>query len=283
MRLVLADIKSGFWSNRYKYVLLCACFAMLSMQFLGAYHHASTAAGDIPAALAGQAFTGGDVFMSYFAGLPPPLAAGNLLTALPFGWLAFQVVIAAIVGYYPVRSGAYDTQLYLRAGSRLHVSLSRVLWMVLAVGAAYALALIACLLTALFFGSPVLAPSPAVASTLVGVDLSALNAGSKALVLILPCAASLAVSAAQVFIARELGPVAGVIAVSAYSVASVFVYALPLLPGAAMLARSVTQGSAYLTPVAVLSSCAACFVLCTALFVAAGRKGNLFNPPEGSE
>lgn len=284
MRFLLADIKAGFWANRFKYVLLCLCFLLMSLQFLDAYHNANAAlSGALVSPPEQRPFTVGDMYLSYFIGSPPPLTSGNPLASFPLGWFTFQMVVAAIVGYYPVRCGYYDSQLYLRTGSRLRASLSRFIWAILAVLASYLLAFLTCFVTALVAGSSSFTLSPPIIAALYPVDISALTGINGAALLCLPLTASLAVSAAQLAIARATSPVTGVIFMAAYDVISVFVYAIPFLPGVSMLARSAGRDGADVSPEAVLAACLTCFIIGAAVFVTTGKHADLLNPSEESE
>lgn len=167
------ELKEGFWINRLKFVLLCLCFALLSVQFLNQYDVTSDIVDGAIVQLSGQGrFTAGDVLFSYFRGVRVESVSSQGLFAFPIGWFALQMVVAAIVGYYPVRHDGYDYQLALRSSSRIVIAVCRLIWIVLVVLSVFILGVVMSAFTAFLAGDLVFGLSPSMLNAMYGASMT---------------------------------------------------------------------------------------------------------------
>lgn len=262
------ELKEGFWINRLKFVLLCLCFALLSVQFLNQYDVTSDIVDGAIVQLSGQGrFTAGDVLFSYFRGVRVESVSSQGLFAFPIGWFALQMVVAAIVGYYPVRHDGYDYQLALRSSSRIVIAVCRLIWIVLVVLSVFILGVVMSAFTAFLAGDLVFGLSPSMLNAMYGASMTIFDPCQSVIFFCVPLAGLLSLSVAQAFVAGVTEPVIGIIAITLYGVASVYVDSAFLVSGRTMLLRCFSSNN--LSPILFGSylPCVVCFVVFAAMFI----------------
>lgn len=280
---LLLEVKEGFRDNRPKFVLLCLCFALLSVQFLDQYDATSDIVDGAIVQLSGQGrFTAGDVLFSYFRGVRVESVSSEGLFAFPIGWFALQMVIAAIVGHYPVRHDGYDHQLALRSGSRFVVGLCRLIWIFLAILAAFVLGVVVSGCTALLSGELVFSLSPSTLGAMYGISVTMVDPCQVLIFFCAPLAGLLAVSVAQAFAAEAAEPIIGIIAVTVYDMASVYVDSALFVSGRTMLLRCGFSNDLSALLFGSYVPCVVCLTVFSILFIMLFKKSDFLSADKES-
>lgn len=277
------EVKEGFRDNCLKFVLLCLCFVILSIQFLNQYDVTSGIVDGAIIPLSDQGrFTAGDVLFSYFRGVRVETVASEGQFAFPIGWFALQVVIAAIAGHYPVRHDGYDHQLALRTGSRTAIGVCRLIWIVLAILSAFSLGVAVSACTALLAGEMAFGLSPGILGAMYGVSVTIDDPCQSAIFFCAPLAGILAVSVAQAFVAGVAEPIIGIIAVTVYDVASVYVDSALFVSGRTMLLRCGSPNDPSSLLFGSYVPCVVCLTVFSVLFIMLFKKSDFLSAEKES-
>ncbi len=238
--LVKHDLALGFANNRAKYVVALLCFIALCSFYLTASEEMMqlSKAGMGPSWNSDN-FSLFDVLIYAAFGMGKYTPSPDNPFMLPIRWLTMQVLVAVIVGYYPVDDLAgYAPQVFVRMRGIWSWWLSKCSWIVSSVVAFYLLGLVVFACFAFAFGSP-FAPSASDSPSALVNGLSVINISPSMFIaaLLIAPTLSIALSLAQVALSLLIGPFMSFMALMTFYALSIY-FSTPLLIGDySMIAR----------------------------------------------
>lgn len=160
---------------------------------------------------------------------------------LPAVWMFNQVMIALIVGYFPVRDlSGYGKNTLLRTKSRSRWLLSKIIWIVCMVAAYYILIYMATLVFCVFTGNSLsFMPTEFITSLFYDIDLQNVYVENLMLcIIIMPLITSIVVSIVQVALSYVVSPYISFLAIIALMLSSTYISNPALIGNASMIIRS---------------------------------------------
>lgn len=206
-KLVFYDIRSGFRSNRMKlpiFMGLCIFICIMGARSISGIME-----------MQGVKATVTD-YVCYMVGGPKHIPEGMLdIYTIPVLWLALQVMVAYVSGYYAATDlHTYGQQILIRTGSRYKWWISKCIWNIITVVSMYAIIYISSVVTAFFSGADFknrLTPEIAVSAC----NINMLGGSRKEITIILfvmPVLVSVSLSMSQMTIGLITSPIIGFIA-----------------------------------------------------------------------
>ncbi len=137
------DLKKGFVSNIYKYVVALFLFLFLSFELFFSQSQENES----------LIFTTTDLWFYIFQGMPVYEPSNELPFIIPLQWMIIQILPALLVLNYPTKDlYSYGIQEIVRLRKRCNWWISKCIWLVLSIAAYYAIAFLCVNLVSLFFG-----------------------------------------------------------------------------------------------------------------------------------
>lgn len=232
-KLALYDIRAGFRNNRIKLAVftgLCMFICMMGIRTISGVIERN----DINATVMD--------YICYMIGGPKHIPQGMLdLYVMPVLWLALQVMIAYVTGYYAVTDlHTYGQQVLIRSASRCKWWLCKCIWNMVTVLVMYAIIYSSSVAAAFCSGAVFMNRlTPEIALSVCNMDMAGgSNLETAFILLVMPVLTSLSLSMAQMTVALVTSPVIGFIASQSIVFASTIYEYKFLIPNYGMLSHN---------------------------------------------
>jgi hypothetical protein len=247
-KLLKHDCRMGFSRNLALYGISMVAFISLSLLFVGEIRALATSPLIDAPAQGKVSGTFVDLVTYHFKGRVPYVPNQDIPFTLPFDWIAIQVFVALLVGYYPVRDfRGYASQVLIRTKNKWQWWLSKSLWVMLTVICFYLLAFLIALTVSLASGWGIPVESAAIGGFAAGVSLAGLPPEQVVLLFLVPVLLSIALSLVQMVLSFAIGPLWAFMGLMAYNGVSAYADTNLLIGDLSMVLRNPLVGGSGLS------------------------------------